>query len=72
MEASVAILDEESKNPNLSEVLAVTLPDNFRSNKLLKKLGFSLTGSIEMYSMTSNLYQCSFTLTYLASAPLKS
>lgn len=60
-EASTAILKEENKNHNLGKVVAATLPDNVSSNHLLKKLGFSLKGTIEMYGKTSNLYQYSFT-----------
>jgi RimJ/RimL family protein N-acetyltransferase len=45
-------------NP-LSAVLAVTLPDNISSNGLLKKIGFCLKGTIEIYGSQSNLYEYS-------------
>ncbi|OLQ92643.1 GNAT family N-acetyltransferase [Vibrio panuliri] len=41
----------------LDTVLAVTLPDNLRSNKLLQAVGFEFKQTMELYDMLNNLYQ---------------
>lgn len=56
-ESTKSILKVEIPVYSLSTVLAVTLPDNLNSNRLLKKLGFSLIGTMEMYDSQNNLYQ---------------
>ncbi len=41
----------------LDTVLAFTLPDNLRSNKLLQAVGFEFKQTMELYDMLNNLYQ---------------
>jgi len=59
-EASVAVLHDGYKSHGLKVVVAGTSLDNRGSNNLLKKLGFSLKGRIEIYGKTCNLYEYSF------------
>lgn len=56
VEASNAVLKEARHKWQLSNVLAVTFPDNQRSNQLLQRLGFELIGSKELYGRANNLY----------------
>ena len=42
---------------SLDTVFAVTLLDNSRSNKLLKKVGFSFKETMELYKLQNNLYE---------------
>lgn len=58
-EAADSVLKEGMAANSLNTVLAVTLPDNFSSNSLLKKIGFCLKGTIEMYGSQNNLYEYS-------------
>ena len=55
-EAANVVLQEEVAKHSLNVVLAVTLPDNLSSNRLLQKIGFKLTGTIELYGSQNNLY----------------
>ncbi|CCN35093.1 putative Acetyltransferase [Vibrio nigripulchritudo SO65] len=55
-EAGSAVLANGSTEHNLSTILAVTLPDNQSSNRLLIKLGFELTGTQSLYGEENNLY----------------
>ena len=45
------------KTCSLDKVVAVTLPDNVRSNKLLETIGFRLKETIELYGSQNNLYE---------------
>ncbi|MBA5764201.1 GNAT family N-acetyltransferase [Vibrio sp. 404] len=56
-EAAAKTLTSTMKQSALDTVLAVTLLDNARSNKLLNTVGFSLQGTIELYGSLNNLYQ---------------
>ncbi len=58
-EAALSVLKEEMATYNLKTVLAVTFPNNIGSNKLLKNLGFSLKGTVELYDAQNNLYDFS-------------
>ena len=42
---------------SLDTVFAVTLLDNSRSNKLLKKVGFSVKETMDLYGSQNNLYE---------------
>jgi len=56
-ESASAVLKEAAAIYSQNIVLAVTMPDNLSSNKLLKKLGFTLKGSIRLYDSLNNLYE---------------
>lgn len=56
-EAAVSVLREEMARYSLDVVQAVTLPDNLSSNELLKKVGFTLKGSMALYGLQNNLYE---------------
>jgi RimJ/RimL family protein N-acetyltransferase len=58
-EAASSVIKKSMVVNPLSAVLAVTLPDNISSNGLLKKIGFCLKGTIEIYGSQSNLYEYS-------------
>ncbi len=58
-EAATSVLKEEMETHSLNTILAVTFPNNLSSNSLLKKLGFSLKGTIELYDTQNNLYEYS-------------
>ncbi len=58
-EAAEMILKEARVIYSLKAILAITLPDNLRSNSLLEKLGFSLKGTMELYGLQNNLYEYS-------------
>ncbi len=45
------------KTCSLDKVVAVTLPDNVRSNKLLETIGFSFKETIKLYGTQNNLYE---------------
>jgi RimJ/RimL family protein N-acetyltransferase len=59
-EAAVAVLKEVGENTELTKVIAVTAIDNESSQNLLKKVGFSVTGTIELYEQLNNLYEYNF------------
>jgi RimJ/RimL family protein N-acetyltransferase len=56
-EAAENTLKTVMKTGSLDKVLAVTLPDNFRSNKLLETIGFRFKETIELYGSQNNLYE---------------
>lgn len=56
-EAAKQVLASTMSACQLDTVLAVTLPDNLRSNKLLKAVGFEFNQTMELYGMLNNLYQ---------------
>ncbi len=56
-EAAEIILKEEMSAHSLHTVLAITFPDNLRSNNLLKNIGFSLKGTMELHGLQNNLYE---------------
>ena len=58
-EAAKTILEESMFSYSLNSVMAVTLPNNQRSNQLLNNLGFELAGTIELYGAVNNLYEYS-------------
>lgn len=55
-EAALSVLKNEMNTYSIKQVLAVTFPTNYSSNKLLKKIGFSLLGAVELYDVDNNLY----------------
>jgi len=59
-EASLSVLIDVNKKHNINIVSAITAPENTNSNSLLKKLGFSFKGSIELYGFEDNLYEYRF------------
>lgn len=58
-EATISVLKSEIVTHDLNTILGVTFPDNFNSNRLLKKLGFIQKGTIELYGSLNNLYEYS-------------
>ncbi|MDA6066215.1 GNAT family N-acetyltransferase [Idiomarina abyssalis] len=58
-EAAENTLKTVIRTCSLDTVVAVTLPDNFRSNKLLETIGFSSKETIELYGTQNNLYEFS-------------
>ncbi|MCI2283915.1 GNAT family N-acetyltransferase [Colwellia sp. MSW7] len=56
-EAANFILKEEVDTYSLQTVLALTSRDNHSSNNLLKKVGFTLIGTQELYGLQNNLYE---------------
>jgi RimJ/RimL family protein N-acetyltransferase len=58
-EASNTVLDSMVKNSGLSLVLATTIPENFYSIKLLKKLGFRFDKEIEVGNEKLHVYEVS-------------
>ena len=56
-EAAAAVLSQAIQTYNLRTVLAVTKPDNLRSNALLLKLGFAFKDNISLYGAENKLYQ---------------
>jgi len=57
LEAADAVLKQSINTHSLKTILAVTLPDNLSSNKLLEKVGFIRHGMVELYNSQNNLYQ---------------
>ncbi|OEF23215.1 GNAT family N-acetyltransferase [Vibrio rumoiensis] len=56
-EAAEKTLKVTMENHSLDTVYAVTLPDNSRSNKLLKSINFRFKERIELYGLQNNLYE---------------
>ena len=56
-EAAENALKTVMKTCSLDKVVAVPLPDNVRSNKLLETIGFRLKETIELYGSQNNLYE---------------
>lgn len=57
IEAAESVLNAEMSTYSLNTVLAVTLPGNLNSNRLLEKLGFHLKGKMRLHGKQNNLYQ---------------
>ncbi|QRH03637.1 GNAT family N-acetyltransferase [Shewanella litorisediminis] len=57
LEAAKSVLMTEMAKYALDTVLAVTLPHNMSSNKLLINAGFKKKGSMELYGFENNLYE---------------
>jgi len=57
LEAAKSVLTHTLKSHALPNILAMTLPENASSKRLLSKLGFTLTSSIELYNSLNNLYE---------------
>lgn len=58
-EAAEAVLNAEMAAYAVDTVLAVTLPDNLKSIRLLERLGFQLQGPIDLYNSQNSLYRYS-------------
>ncbi|MTJ02876.1 GNAT family N-acetyltransferase [Idiomarina piscisalsi] len=56
-EAAENTLKTVMKTCSLDNVVAVTLPENVRSNKLLEIIGFRFKETIELYGSENNLYE---------------
>ncbi|ENM5787285.1 GNAT family N-acetyltransferase [Vibrio metoecus] len=56
-EAAIAVLHHAFQHFYFQQLLAITLPNNQASNALLKKIGFTLLGSCELYGDENNLYR---------------
>jgi RimJ/RimL family protein N-acetyltransferase len=56
-EACDCILNIDAVNSCLKTILAITLPDNLSSNDLLKKVGFTLKGTMDFCGSQNNLYE---------------
>lgn len=56
-EAASAVMKAELPANKIEKVYAVTFPDNDTSNRLLKDVGFQLTGTIMLYGLENNLYE---------------
>ncbi|MBV7315320.1 GNAT family N-acetyltransferase [Shewanella sp. NIFS-20-20] len=57
LEAATAVLKHTMTNHSLETVIAVTLPNNLNSNRLLMRLGFALIDTTQLYELENNLYQ---------------
>ncbi|WP_298439259.1 GNAT family N-acetyltransferase [uncultured Ferrimonas sp.] len=57
LEAAQIVLHHGFSIYSLNQVLAVTLPENLASNRLLQKAGFRCTGTVNLYGSDNNLYQ---------------
>jgi len=57
LEAANSVLDTGMSAYSLDLVLAVTLPDNHNSNRLLQNAGFRQNGTIDLYDSENNLYE---------------
>jgi RimJ/RimL family protein N-acetyltransferase len=51
------VLEQGLTAHQLDRVLAVTLPDNQRSNHLLQLAGFVSAGVVELYGSANNYYE---------------
>lgn len=56
-EAAAAVLEQGMAAHALDTVLAVTLPDNARSHRLLDRLGFRATGTVDLYGAPNTLFE---------------
>lgn len=56
-EAACAVMRAELPANKIEKVYAVTFPDNDTSNRLLKDVGFQLTGTMMLYGLGNNLYE---------------
>ena len=57
LEAANSVLKKGMKTHSLDLVLAVTLPDNLNSNRLLQRAGFTQNGVVNLYDSENNLYE---------------
>ena len=57
--ACQAVIDHALNELKLENILAIVLPTNTRSVKLLERLGFVYQRDIELYEQTNRLYQYS-------------
>ena len=57
LEAANSVLEIGMSAHSLDLVLAVTLPDNHNSNRLLQNAGFTQNGTIDLYESENNLYE---------------
>lgn len=57
LEAANSVLKEGMSSHSLDLVLAVTLPDNLNSNRLLQRAGFMQNGTVNLYDSQNNLYE---------------
>lgn len=57
LEAAKAVLKQGTQTHSLSMVLAITLPDNVSSNRLLQNAGFKQNGTVNLYNSENNLYE---------------
>ncbi|WP_407942845.1 GNAT family N-acetyltransferase [Marinobacter similis] len=56
-EAAKKVLKYEMSKHTLHTILAITFPDNLRSNLLLENIGFCMKGTVELYGLQNNLYE---------------
>ena len=56
-EAAKNTLTATMRACSLDTVLAVTFPENLRSNNLLDKVGFNCTKKMQLYGLQNNLYE---------------
>lgn len=56
-EAAHAVMKAELPANKIEKFYAATFPDNDTSNRLLKDVGFQLTGTMMLYGLENNLYQ---------------
>lgn len=56
-EAASEVMKTELPANKIEKVYAVTFPDNDTSNRLLKDVGFQLTGTMMLYGLENNLYE---------------
>ncbi|WP_105214367.1 MULTISPECIES: GNAT family N-acetyltransferase [unclassified Pseudoalteromonas] len=56
-EAAEAVLKQAVAEHSMHTILAVTAPNNLRSMHLLESIGFSLTGTKELYGLENNLFE---------------
>jgi len=57
LEAANSVLKNGMMAHSLNLVLAVTLPDNLHSNRLLQSAGFKQNGLVDLYGSENNLYE---------------
>ena len=60
-EAGRAVLETATETHGLETVLGVTLPGNLASNRLLEKIGFTLSGKADINGVVNNLYEYKLT-----------
>jgi len=57
LEAAKSVLNVGMVAHSLDTILAVTLPNNHNSNRLLQNAGFTQSGTIDLYDSENNLYE---------------
>lgn len=58
LESSEQVLKSAVTEFGYKSILGIVLPNNLNSNILLKRLGFTLQGKVELFQTVNNLYQC--------------